>query len=344
MSFQDSRGENADRIAGFRGGHARKIEVARWVRAAGLPLTVNAVVHRQNIGHLEEIIAMAVELDAGRLEVAQVQYYGWALKNRAAFIPTYDQLKWATDIVEKARVRLKGVLAIDYVVPDYYARQPKICMGGWGRRFMNINPAGRALPCHAAESIPGLAFDSVKDRKPWQTTVMADFDLKPGESGVAMKAVDGVHDDRGLAAFSIVMKPGAKCFAPDPSKGDGQYIVIMKGGIRHEGKDKKDLTVIWVARDEGPFQLEAGPEGCSALAVTFPVPGGGIPQEHKLVPSDGKGDFKTYQCILCAFVDDEEKGYPEAGLAPGTRWADVPDTFKCPDCEAMKADFEIIEF
>jgi pyrroloquinoline quinone biosynthesis protein E len=164
VSFQDSRGENADRIAGFRGGHARKIEVARWVRAAGLPLTVNAVVHRQNIGHLEEIIAMAVELDAGRLEVAQVQYYGWALKNRAAFIPTYDQLKWATDIVEKARVRLKGVLAIDYVVPDYYARQPKICMGGWGRRFMNINPAGRALPCHAAESIPGLAFDSVKDR------------------------------------------------------------------------------------------------------------------------------------------------------------------------------------
>src|SRR5262249_33893521 len=156
LSFQDSQGANADRIAGFKGGHAKKLEVAHQVRAVGLPLTVNAVVHRQNIDHLEEIIAMAVELDAARLEVAQVQYYGWALKNRAAFIPTYDQLKWATEIVENARVRLKGILTIDYVVPDYYARQPKICMGGWGRRFMNINPAGRALPCHAAESIPGL--------------------------------------------------------------------------------------------------------------------------------------------------------------------------------------------
>jgi pyrroloquinoline quinone biosynthesis protein E len=163
LSFQDSRGENADRIAGFRGGHTKKLEVARMVRATGLPLTVNAVVHRQNIDHLEEIIAMAVELDAARLEVAQVQYYGWALKNRAAFIPTYEQLKWATGIVESARIRLKGILAIDYVVPDYYAREPKICMGGWGRRFMNVNPAGRALPCHAAESIPGMEFDSVRE-------------------------------------------------------------------------------------------------------------------------------------------------------------------------------------
>ena len=163
VSFQDSRGDNADRIAGFRGGHAKKLEVARLVRAAGLPLTVNAVMHRQNIEHLEEIIEMAVELDAERLEVAQVQYYGWALKNRAAFIPTYDQLKWTTEIVQNARERLKGILMIDYVVPDYYAQRPKICMGGWGRRFLNINPIGRVLPCHAAETIPGLVFDTVKD-------------------------------------------------------------------------------------------------------------------------------------------------------------------------------------
>lgn len=223
-----------------------------------------------------------------------------------------------------------------------YTPYGPISYGDQGLGFITL----RAHRDPGAQYMPDArpVLDAVQDRKPWQITVMADFDLKPGESGVAMKAVDGVHDDRGLSAFSIVMKPGAKCFAPDPSKGDGQYIVIMKGGIRHEGKDKKDLTVIWVAKDEGPFQLEAGPEGCSALAVTFPVPGGGIPQEHKLVPTDGKGDFKTYQCILCAFVYDEEKGYPEMGLAPGTRWADVPDSFKCPDCEAMKADFEVIEF
>ena len=163
ISFQDSEAANADRIGNYKGGHKKKLEVARYVRQAGMPLTVNAVMHRQNLHHLEEVIDMAVDLDAERLEVAQVQYYGWALKNRAAFIPTYEQLQQATKIVDAARTRLKGILVIDYVVPDYYARRPKVCMGGWGRRFLNINPAGLALPCHAAETIPSLTFDSVRD-------------------------------------------------------------------------------------------------------------------------------------------------------------------------------------
>ena len=163
VSFQDTESENADRIAGFRG-HAKKQEAARMVRAADLPLTVNAVMHRQNLHHLEDMIAMAVKLDAERLEVAQVQYYGWALKNRQAFLPTRDQLDEATRIVEEARVRLKGILAIDYVVPDYYARRPKSCMGGWGRQFLNITPAGKVLPCHAAESLDFLEFENVTER------------------------------------------------------------------------------------------------------------------------------------------------------------------------------------
>ena len=164
LSFQDSERAGADRIGGYDGGHAKKLEVARRVRAAGLPLTVNAVVHRQNLDHLEAIIEMAVELDAGRLEVAHVQYYGWALVNRQALIPTRSQLQRATEVVAAARERLKGVLVIDYVVPDYYARRPKACMGGWGRQFLNITPAGRVLPCHAAESITGMRFDSVTER------------------------------------------------------------------------------------------------------------------------------------------------------------------------------------
>ncbi|MSP21095.1 MAG: pyrroloquinoline quinone biosynthesis protein PqqE [Alphaproteobacteria bacterium] len=162
VSFQDTDEHNADRIAGFKG-HKKKLEIARLARKIGLPLTVNAVVHRQNIDHVPDFLAMAVELDAERVEIAQVQYYGWALKNRAAFIPTYEQLKRTTQVVEEARKRLKGVLVIDYVVPDYYAKRPKTCMGGWGRRFLNISPAGKVLPCHAAESIPGLAFDTVQD-------------------------------------------------------------------------------------------------------------------------------------------------------------------------------------
>ncbi len=163
VSFQDTEAADADRIAGFRG-HAKKQEAARMVRAADLPLTVNAVMHRQNLHHLEAMIAMAVELDAERLEVAQVQYYGWALRNRQAFLPTRDQLDEATRIVEAARSRLQGVLAIDYVVPDYYARRPKACMGGWGRRFLNITPAGKVLPCHAAETLDFLDFENVTER------------------------------------------------------------------------------------------------------------------------------------------------------------------------------------
>jgi pyrroloquinoline quinone biosynthesis protein E len=118
--------------------------------------------HRQNLHQLPEIVQMAVDLDADRLEVANVQYYGWALKNRAALMPTFQQLEETTRIVEEARERLKGVLTIDYVIPDYYALRPKKCMGGWGRQFFNISPAGKILPCHAAESITGLQFESVR--------------------------------------------------------------------------------------------------------------------------------------------------------------------------------------
>jgi len=163
ISFQGSEAGIADRVGGFKGGHAKKLEVARWVREVGLPLTINAVMHRQNLHQLPEIIDMAVALDADRLEVANVQYYGWALKNRAALMPTEEQVDWTTRIVEEAQERLRGILAIDYVIPDYYALQPKKCMGGWGQQFFNISPSGKVLPCHAAESITGLHFDSVRD-------------------------------------------------------------------------------------------------------------------------------------------------------------------------------------
>src|SRR5437899_12110492 len=162
ISFQGVEEGLADRVAGYKNGHRKKLEVAKWTRELDLPLTVNAVMHRQNLHQLPDIIQMAVDLDADRLEVANVQYYGWALKNRAALMPTMAQIEDTGRIVEEAVVRLKGILAIDYVVPDYYALRPKKCMGGWGRQFFNISPAGKILPCHAAESITGLQFESVR--------------------------------------------------------------------------------------------------------------------------------------------------------------------------------------
>ena len=163
VSIQDTDPKNSEKIAGFKG-HQKKIETCGLIRKVGLPLTVNAVMHRQNLHNLKNIIELAIELDAERLEVAQVQYYGWALKNQTAFLPTREQLDKATIIVEEARIKYKGILAIDYVVPDYYAKKPKSCMGGWGRQFLNITPAGKVLPCHAAESLNFLNFDNLKEK------------------------------------------------------------------------------------------------------------------------------------------------------------------------------------
>ena len=163
LSFQDVEPANNDRIAGLAGAHARKTNFAAAVRAAGLPLTVNMVVHRQNLGGVPEMIDMALALGARRLEIAHVQYYAWALANRTALLPSRQQLDDATRVVEAARARLKGVLAIDYVVPDYHGVRPKSCMNGWGRQFLNVTPSGKAVPCHAAESLPGIDFPSVRD-------------------------------------------------------------------------------------------------------------------------------------------------------------------------------------
>jgi pyrroloquinoline quinone biosynthesis protein E len=164
LSVQHVDAKLADKIAGFKGGYSKKLELAKWVKELGLPLTVNSPMHRHNVEYLEEIIDFAVKLGAERLEVAHIQYYGWAFENRHTLIPTKEQVYKNADIVDEARERLKGVMSIDFVVPDYYAVRPKPCMGGWGSSFMTISPTGKVLPCHAAASIKGLEFENVNDR------------------------------------------------------------------------------------------------------------------------------------------------------------------------------------
>ena len=164
LSIQDTDPANADRISGYRGGTGKKREVARWVRELDLPLTINAVVHRHNIENLPAMIDYAVEVGAGRIEVAHTQYYAWALKNRAALIPTREQFYRSLEIVEKAKERLKGILVFDVVSHDHYAVRPKHCMGGWGRSLIDVTPTGKVLPCHACETIPGIEVDSIRDK------------------------------------------------------------------------------------------------------------------------------------------------------------------------------------
>ncbi len=163
ISIQDSEPASADHIAGYKGAFARKRALAAEVVGLKIPLTVNAVMHRANIDHIEEMVALALTLGASRVEIAHAQYYGWALKNRAALMPTAEQVKRAAGAVEALRARHHGQIVIDAVVPDYHARLPKPCVGGWGRRSLNVTPAGKVLPCHAAESIPELEFWSVRE-------------------------------------------------------------------------------------------------------------------------------------------------------------------------------------
>ena len=163
VSFQDSREPAANWIAGAKA-HAHKVEISRAIRKHKIAFTVNLVVHRQNLDHLEEMIAFIEQLNPERVEIAHAQYYGWALANRAALLPTREQLDRAVTIVADAERRLAGRMRIDSVVPDYYAKYPKACMGGWGQRLLLINPSGRVLPCHAAEVLPGMSFENVRDK------------------------------------------------------------------------------------------------------------------------------------------------------------------------------------
>ncbi len=163
LSVQDAEAEGADRVAGYAG-FAHKLEVAAWVKAEGLPLTVNVVLHRDNLDHVPSIIALAERLGADRLELANTQYLGWALPNRAALLPTRAQLDRAFAVASEARARLLGRMEMVYVTPDYYAAFPRACMEGWARRYVHLTPTGLVLPCHAAQTLPGVRFESVRER------------------------------------------------------------------------------------------------------------------------------------------------------------------------------------
>lgn len=163
LSFQGAREGSASEIAGTRA-LEQKRRVVGWVRAHHIALTLNFVIHRQNLDQLEEMIALGEESGASRLEFAHVQYYGWAFANRKNLLPTRDQVERSIRLLQQTEVRLRGKVRVESVLPDYYAKYPKACMGGWGRKLMLITPAGDVLPCHAAQIIPGLRFGNVRNQ------------------------------------------------------------------------------------------------------------------------------------------------------------------------------------
>lgn len=163
LSIQDVEKEASERIAG-RESFAHKLEVASWVRELGVPLTINTVLHRENIDRVPAVVALAERFGAERLELANAQYLAWALVNRERLLPTHAQLESARAHALSARERLKGKMEILFVLPDYYSDRPKACMSGWGKRYIVVSPDGLALPCHLAHTLPGLPKESVLER------------------------------------------------------------------------------------------------------------------------------------------------------------------------------------
>jgi pyrroloquinoline quinone biosynthesis protein E len=153
ISIQANEPAVSDRIAGTPS-FERKIEAARVVKELGWPLTVNVVLHRHNIDRVADMLRLAEELEADRIELANTQYYGWAWRNRGALLPSKAQLERAEAVARAARVRLEGRMDVIYVLPDYYSQYPKPCMGGWGKRQLTVAPNGDALPCPAAHALP----------------------------------------------------------------------------------------------------------------------------------------------------------------------------------------------
>jgi len=152
ISIQADEPALSDRIAGTPS-YKRKIEAARMVKEMDWPLTLNVVLHRHNIGRIGRILKLAEELEADRIELANTQYYGWAWRNREALLPSRAQREGAEAEVRAARRRLRGKMQIIYVIPDYYSKYPKPCMGGWGQQQLTVTPNGRVLPCPAAHTL-----------------------------------------------------------------------------------------------------------------------------------------------------------------------------------------------
>jgi pyrroloquinoline quinone biosynthesis protein E len=162
LSFQGATALTAREISGTTS-HAQKLRVLHWLASRKIGVTLNFVLQRSNLGELEEMLAIAESSTATRVEFAHVQYYGWAFANREKLLPARDEVLQSVEFFKQAQERLRNKIRIEYVVPDYHARFPKPCMGGWGRKAILLTPRGDALPCHAAAVIPGLRFANVKE-------------------------------------------------------------------------------------------------------------------------------------------------------------------------------------
>jgi len=184
----------------------------------------------------------------------------------------------------------------------------------------------------------------VPDRRPWQVTGRAMFPaIQSGRAAqdIALQAIPGINDETGLAAYTLTMTPNSKTYAPDPSRGDGQYVVVVKGSLLYDNREHRAWTLAFIEPKEGPYEIRAGSAGLEAIVLNFPQTQ--IRAAGAAASAHAREGFKVWQCMLCAFVYDEAAGLPEESIVPGTLWKDVPESWSCPDCGASKADFQMTE-
>jgi rubredoxin len=178
---------------------------------------------------------------------------------------------------------------------------------------------------------------SAHGRRPWQMTELPQFE---GAGEVNLHAFSKIRNEEGLAVWSLSLKPNVQSAAPDCAASNGQYIIVTKGSLTYQDKEYGAISIAFVEPDEGAFPLLAGAQGVEALVLNYPRQSAGIVAQQPVAATPAV-DYRVWQCALCAFTYDEAKGMPDEGIAPGTRWEDVPETWTCPDCSASKDDFQM---
>jgi rubredoxin len=198
----------------------------------------------------------------------------------------------------------------------------------------------RSRPDTGAQHDPAAiaALNQMPDRNPWQVT--HDVSLPElGSASVALQVVPELDDNGMPTTYALRMKPGATVLTPDPTIGEGLFVVVEKGSLLHDNKEARALTLVWVSTHEKPFEIRAGSEGLEGLILRFPDP----VTKSAVSTRGAQPGTRQWQCTLCAFAYDEAKGLPEEGIAPGTRWEDVPEHWTCPDCAADKGGFQLAD-
>lgn len=182
LSFQDSTKELNDFLSSTKT-FELKSKVAKLIKEHDYPMVLNVVLHRLNIDHMDQILEMAEAMGADHVELANSQYYAWALKNRSYLMPSEEQLRKAEETTNQFREKIGNKMKLYFIVPDYYANRPKACMNGWGSVFLNVAPDGLALPCHEARMLPGLTFPNIRDHDmEWIWNESPAFNAYRGES------------------------------------------------------------------------------------------------------------------------------------------------------------------